>query len=144
MEVLILDNYKRIEKMLYGYKADKLRILNINRELEKSEVTGISGVSYDGIGGGSGEINDTVANEVHYKIEREKNLLEEKELKEKNIKIIDETLEILPSTQRQIIIEFYIENKQWWQVAGIVKYSEQHCRKMRRQAIKTIESAVYG
>ena len=141
-----MNYYKDTEYMLYNYKMMKISIENMKREIEYlSENDGMSGISYDGISTSptneckSATENTALANieKIHY-LER---MIQRATLK---IESIDRALEGLDKTERAVIEEKYINNKQWWQVSSVVCYGERHCRNIRRVAIEKIIVGIYG
>lgn len=57
---------------------------------------------------------------------------------------IDRAMEALNEDERLIIRSRYIDWLQWWQVAGLVKYSERWCKEKRKDSIGKLASGIFG
>ena len=66
------------------------------------------------------------------------------EYNKRQIEKMDKAMEGLSDDERTVIIGKYIEGKQWWQVAGMVRYSETHSKRIRRNAINKLIIGIYG
>ena len=141
-----MNYYKDTEYMLYNYKMMKISIENMKREIEYlSENDGMSGISYDGISTNptneckSATENTALSNikKIHY-LER---MIQRATLK---IESIDRALEGLEEVEKKVIIEKYINAKQWWQVSGIVYLGERQCRNIRKAAIDKMIVGIFG
>lgn len=58
--------------------------------------------------------------------------------------MIDNALDALSEVERTIIEMFYIENLEWYKVAGKVCYSEGWCKEKRKESINRILYTING
>lgn len=98
-------NYKKIEAMLYNYKKNKAKIKNISIEIEKinTDYKGISSISYSEKTGSTNKINSSVENEVIEKEKRISDLEKEKIFLQGEVSQIENALEVLTDSQREIV-----------------------------------------
>ncbi|HZJ98539.1 MAG TPA: hypothetical protein VFC79_00945 [Tissierellaceae bacterium] len=141
-----MDNYSKVEELLKNYKMMKIHIENIEEEIKfvKGDI-GLQGISYDGISTSpTNEIKSSVENTV-LSIQEEVYFLERNiERLVADIEKIDRALEGLEDIERTVVIEKYVNAKQWWQVASKVCYSESYSRAIRSRAIKKLVKGIYG
>lgn len=138
--------YKRIERLLYNYNMLRINIQIADKQLENlKEEDGMHAINYD-----KGKISNTFKVNCPTEETAIKNIEKETLIVEKREKLISklETLQLLISglsdIERKIIDMYYIEGKQWWQIAYEVKYSERHCRRIRSDAIGKLAVGLYG
>lgn len=138
--------YKSVEKLLYNYNMLKINIEILNHQLEElKEEEGMKGVAYDDV-----KISET--NKFHSQTEEtainniglEELINKKKEKLQSKLDMLDKLTEGLNEVEREIIRMYYIEGKQWWQIAYEVKYSERHCRRIRSEAIGKLAVGLYG
>lgn len=141
-----MNKYSKVEELLRKYKMININIQNMTAEIEfLGKEDGMVGISYDGIRVSetnefrSATENIAIANmeKIHY-LER---LIEKAKLE---IESIDRALEGLEEREKTVIIERYINSKQWWQVSGVVFLGERQCKRIRSEAIKKIVTGMYG
>lgn len=140
-----MDNYARVEKLLHNYNMLKVNIANIRREIDFIKNSyGIKGVNYDKVGGSSNETSNPTQDAALRKIEEIKKL--ESDIRKNEVKLdkINKTLEVLTDIEREVLVGKYIESKQWWEVAASVRYSERHCRNIRRRAVLKMAAGIFG
>lgn len=139
-------HYKSVEKLLYNYNMLKINIEILNHQLEElKEEEGMKGVAYDDV-----KISET--NKFHSQTEDtainniglEELINKKKEKLQSKLDMLDKLTEGLNEVEREIIRMYYIEGKQWWQIAYEVKYSERHCRRIRSEAIGKLAVGLYG
>lgn len=141
-----IDNYARVEELLTNYKMIELSIKNLEQEIEYiKEDTEIKGISYDRISTSpTNEIKSIVESTVLGNIEKTDYLEHIIKRNKIDLEKIDKALEVLEDVERIILIEKYINAKRWWQVGGIVKYGERHCKRIRTDAINKMITGIYG
>lgn len=61
-----------------------------------------------------------------------------------NISIIKKAIAILPEDQQKVIIERFINNREWIHVSFETNFSESWCKKLCSKAICSISIALYG
>lgn len=137
---------KEIKQLLNGYSYIKFKVDSINenlcnlavmiesqREVKTPILTGLpksSNIS-DTVAKATEKIIDKYCCEV-IKYEKELDVL----LKQKNY--IEELLLFLNPIQRQIIELKYFKKYKWWMVSQVVNYSDKHCERIGKEAIKII------
>ncbi len=141
-----MNKYKQVEELLKNYTMMQASIENIKDEIEylKKE-DGMTGINYDGISTSptyrfSSSVEDTAlsnSEKIHY-------LELQIEGIQRQIDRLDRAIKGLNETERIIIRGKYIEGLQWWQVAGQVRYSERHCKRIRTEAIERLIIGMYG
>lgn len=141
-----MDNYSKVEELLKNYKMMKINIENIEEKIEftKGDI-GLKGIVYDGISTSpTNEIKSSVETTV-LSIQEEVHFLTRNiERLTMTIESVDRALEGLEETERNVVIEKYVNAKQWWEVASIVRYSERHCKNIRKRAIDKMIVGIYG
>lgn len=140
-----IDKYAKVEKMLSDYKMMKINIVNMEKEIEYlKDQDGITGISCEGGGGGSGEFNSVTERTAFFNIQS----VEELECKIEKAKLdvdkLDRALDGLTETERAIVVNKYIDGLRWWEVAYSVGYSESHSKAIRKQAISKLVIGVLG
>ncbi len=138
--------YKSVEKLLYNYNMLKINIEILSHQLEElKKEEGMKGINYD-------DVKISKTNKFHSQteetainnIELEKLINKKKEKLQSKLDMLDKLTEGLNKVEREIIRMYYIEGKQWWQIAYEVKYSERHCRRIRSEAICKLAVGLYG
>ncbi|HHV37868.1 MAG TPA: hypothetical protein GXX70_00035 [Tepidimicrobium sp.] len=141
--------YKKVEYLLYNYNMFKIAIDNIESQidfLEKSkDIRDISAIKYDEPAISktykfSSIVEDKalgIGEKIHY-LERSIGNMQSR------VNSIDNAMGGLTEIERTVITEKYIKGKQWWQVSGVVRYSERHCRNIRTDAIKKLAIGIFG
>lgn len=141
-----MNNYKKVENLLYNYKMLKISIKNIEEEIEYlDKECGVSGINYDNTGTSPTNKVNSIVEDTALSISEKKHYLQHKinEI-EMQLNKIERAMEGLTDIERIIIEQKYIEGLQWWQIAGQVKYSERWCRQLRTEAIKKLVTGIYG
>lgn len=124
----------------------KISIENLEQEITYvKEDTEMKGISYDGISTSpTNEIKSIVESTVLANIEKIEYLEHMIKRHKINIEKLEKALEGLEDVEGTVVVEKYINAKQWWQVAGIVRYSERHCKNIRKRAIDKMIVGIYG
>lgn len=131
------------EKKLRNYNIAKIRIDNINLELEilEQEILGYKGVNYENIK--TSKTNKVIGldNLLIQKEKRINNLEKEKRIKEIEIKKIELALGLLNETELKIIQLRYLKLNPltWEQISMKVGYSVSSCQKQKIKAINKIK-----
>lgn len=138
--------YREIERLLYNYNMLKINIEIADKQLEElREEDGLTGINYEGV-----QISETYKFHSQTEDAAEKNItaeeliLKRKEKLENKLEVLDKLIEGLNSIEKTIIKMYYIQGKQWWQIAYEVRYSERHCRRMRSEAIGKLAVGLHG
>lgn len=135
-----------MEELLKNYNMKKIKIENLEKEIEYvKEDNELKGISYDGVSTSpTNEVKSIVESTVLGNLEKIEYL--EHLIKRHRIDIekLDRSLEGLEEVERTVVVEKYINSKQWWQVASKVKHGERYCRTIRKNAIDKLVIGVYG
>lgn len=138
--------YRNIERLLYNYNMLKINIEITDKQLkELKEEDRLTGINYEGV-----QISETYKFHSQTEDAAEKNItaeeliLKRKEKLENKLEVLDKLIEGLNSIEKTIIKMYYIQGKQWWQIAYEVRYSERHCRRMRSEAIGKLAVGLHG
>lgn len=140
-----MDNYAKVENLLKNYNMIKINIENTKDEIEyvSQDIT-LQGISYDTIkvdtNENSSSTEDTALS-IMDKVEKLKNKIKKLELL---LEIIHRSLNELEERERVVLVEKYINAKDWWQVSGKVFIGERQCRNIRRDAINKMIAGIYG
>lgn len=141
-----MDKYKKTEYLLYNYKMLLISIENIKQDIEllKQECgVGSIDTEKDNVSK-TYKFSSVVEDTALSKMEQIEYLEMRVRKMEGQIERIDRTLEGLTDEERAILVEKYIEGKQWWQVANKVRYGERYCRTIRTEAIKKMALGIFG
>ncbi len=124
-----------MERMLYNYNVKKCNAENLKVEIAKLSLP----YSLQGLKIKEYITDHAVTNqpEEEYlrKEAREEKLENAIKQIENEIKQIENALSCLNPLEKTIIEEKYFKGSQWWQISGIVKYSESWCKRVRKEAI---------
>lgn len=138
--------YRATEKLLYNYKMLKVSIENMKAEIEElKKESGITGIDYKKEKTSETyKITQPTEEQSLRNITQEYLLRKRIEITQSKIDKIDRAINKLNEREKEIIKMFYIDGKQWYEIAFAVKYSERHCKRIRQQAIKKIAVGIYG
>lgn len=139
-----MNNYKRVEAMLYNYKKTKAEIKILIRELEilENDYRGAGAISYDEKTQATNKFNSTVENEVINKTKEVYKLENEIRLKEIEIKNIDDALSILDEREIYIIKEYYINNRLLKVIADEIHVNENYASELKHKIINKLTSMI--
>lgn len=138
---------KEAEIHLKNYQMYQQAIKNIDNRIDfiKKYDTGLNAVSFDRIPTSK---TNKISDPVHdIAVERDitiKELEITKEWYKLITQAIDDTINQLNETDRQIVEGFIIENKPWYDVTYEVKIGERQCRRMKNNALERIAIALSG
>lgn len=140
-----MNNYKKVEKMLYEYNMLKISIENMEEEIKFiEEDIGVGGIDYESPSSNTNKISSTTESTVLGRMEKIEYLEQQIEKHARQIEKINRTIKGLTETQKQVIVERYINGKQWYEVAGVVFRGERQCRTIRTEAINKMIVGIYG
>lgn len=140
-----MDKYTRVENMLYNYKMYKISIENMEEEINAlQEECGVGGIDFGSPSGNTNKVSSITENTALSRSERIAYNRHQIERIERELSVIDRTIEQLTDLEKTIIIERYINSKQWWEVASIVCYSERWCKDLRKRAVNKLVVGIYG
>lgn len=146
--VINIDNYKKIEGMLYKYKKIKKEICNLELEVEfvKNNYEGCTGLSYEEKGTPTNKFSSVVENEVVTKERMLKELSKRIELKQLEIEKIDNALSILNDKKKELIRLRYIDGQgrvSWPQIARQMYISESRCYQLKDETINELIPMIF-
>lgn len=138
--------YKETEYLLYNYKMFLISIENMKRDIELlKEECGVSGVNTEGINTSKTyKISSISENTALANIEKIEYLESRIASTMEKIEKVDRTLEGLTEEERKVLVNRYIEGRQWWKVAYNVGYSERHCKRIRNEAMEKMIIGLHG
>lgn len=139
-----MDNHSKIESRLRNLDLDKLYLCNQEKELKLLELEyEITGVSYDGVGGGGG-ISDTTGDKAA-NISEKKKKIELRILRhKKEIEHIESALDCLTETEYTVVTMFYCKYKPLWVIAREVGFSISQVKRIKRDAMTRLVRGIYG
>ena len=140
--------FRKTEGILYDYNnlVTRIELLKLDIADIKEEYKGCGSIDYKEKTGATNKFNSSVENEV---IGREKELITY--YKELNKKVslkrkIDAAIENLKDEEKKLV-ELRYTNKRtlsWNQIAYVLKYSQEYCRKdLREKIIKKIADTIF-
>lgn len=140
------EYYKKTENLLYNYKTFKISILNMKEEIKNlKEEDGVKAIIYNGnTSSPTNKFSSSTEDTAMYITEKIDYLERSIKRMQGNVDSIDKSLNGLTEKERDVIIERYIEGRQWWQVAYNINYSERQCRNFRKTAIIKITISIFG
>lgn len=136
------NNYQCTETWLYKLNALKQRIKNLER-MYQEEQTRAEG---DGIDYSKDKLcqtykfNSQTENiamslaQIHMTIESLTN----------RVKMLEDSMLILNDIEQEILKLKYFDNEPWFNIAYKVQYSEQHSRRIRRNAVNKLAVVLFG
>lgn len=141
-----MNNYKKVEQLLYNYKMLKISIENIEEEIEYLENDyGVSGINYEETGTSKTNKINSIVEDTALSISEKKYYLQHQiEGIKRKIESVDRAMKGLVDIERAIITEKYIEGKQWYVVAYNNGCSESTAKRYRRSAINKLVVGIYG
>lgn len=140
-----MNYYKATEKFLYNYNSLKASIENMKQGIEEMDYREISAVHYEQEKTSETYTFHSITEDAAIHAADKKSLLEQRiKTTEGKLERIDRAIEALNDTERQVIVERYLNGKQWWQVAYSVRINERWCREIRRRAINKIAIGLFG
>ena len=122
-----MNEFKKVESMLYNYKNTKaeINILKRNLEILENDYKGTSAISYDEKTQSTNSFSSTVENEVIKRAERIQKLRNKIRLKEIEIENIDDALETLNPDDKLFVVERYFNKRSNKYVASLLNIVEQ-------------------
>lgn len=122
-----MNEFKKVESMLYNYKNTKAEINILKRDLEilENDYKGTSAISYDEKTQLTNAFNSAVENEVIRRAERIQQLRNKIRLKEIEIENIDDALETLNPDDKLFVVERYFNKRSNKYVASLLNIVEQ-------------------
>lgn len=124
----------------------KINITNMEMEIEYLKNNdGMKGLSYDGIS--TSPTNERKSSTESIALgNMEAVAYFERSIQKAKLEIesIDRALEGLEEREKKVLIEKYVNAKEWWQVATVVRHGERYCRTIRSNAINKLIIGVYG
>lgn len=122
-----MNEFKKVESMLYNYKNTKAEINILKRDLEilENDYKGTSAISYDEKTQSTNSFSSTVENEVIKRAERIRKLRNKIRLKEIEIENIDDALETLNPDDKLFVVERYFNKRSNKYVASLLNIAEQ-------------------
>lgn len=122
-----MNEFKKVESMLYNYKNTQAEIKILKRDLEilENDYKGTSAISYDEKTQSTNSFSSTVENEVIKRAERIQKLRNKIRLKEIEIENIDDALETLNPDDKLFVVERYFNKRSNKYVASLLNIVEQ-------------------
>lgn len=122
-----MNEFKKVESMLYNYKNTQAEIKILKRDLEilENDYKGTSSISYEERTQSTNSFSSTVENEVIRRAERIQQLRNKIRLKEIEIENIDDALETLNPDDKLFIVERYFNKRSNKYVASLLNIAEQ-------------------
>lgn len=144
------DKYRKTEGVLYNYKKIKAEIDNLELEIAEieSEYIGCEAITYEEKTCPTNKFNSSVENELEYKRKLIDRLVREKEKNQRLLTKVDNAIDTLEGNELRVIqLRFFPERnerkKSWDEIGDILNLTIDHCRALKRQAIKKMLKIIY-
>ena len=142
------DMYSYVEGKLYNYKSMKVELNSYKIYLEylNKEYEGCRGKSYSGITSKTNSIYSSVENEL-IKREKRKEMLQLKIIeKERQIRKIENALELLDDEELQLVKLRYFSDRMkplsWLDIGQEMLYSDKKCRIMNKDIVNKLAGII--
>lgn len=131
------------EKVIRTYQKLKKRIKILNNELESIKETGISALEFK-LGGKSktNTVNRVTENVALKNIENTKKLKKELFVLSKQVEIIDNALDSLDKTEREVIKYKLIEGLTYMDIADELSISVIYAKKLKKKALIKVKKII--
>lgn len=143
------DMYSYVEGKLYNFKSMKVELNSYKIDLEylNKDYEGCRGQSYSGITSSkTNSLYSSVENELIRKEKRKERLQSKITEKERQIRKIENALELLKEEEKRLVSFRYFSNRKkapsWLDVGEEIGYSDKKCRVMRNDIINKIKSLI--
>lgn len=136
------DKINELESWLYNYKSLQIAIKNLELELKNID-NNIKAIDYSSSSSSkTNKFNSAIENQITKKEELKKKI----NFTQMKLQQIDAALEVLNELEYEIICNFYMEGKRYFEIAANKKVmaSERTCKRIKVRALKKIEVALYG
>lgn len=138
--------FSEAEGKLYSYNQTKAEIESIKLDIQEieSEYRGCGAICYGDKSGNTYNISKSIETEILNKEKRLEKLKKKLESKERAIKKIDNSLNVLSDSENDIVKYRYFNNRKlgWKTVANKVGMSESRCKQLRTELIDKIKEIV--
>ena len=140
-----MNEFKKVESMLYNYKNTKAEINILKRDLEilENDYKGTSAISYDEKTQSTNSFSSTVENEVIKRAERIQKLRNKIRLKEIEIENIDDALDALDDRASYMIREFYIKKRQLKVISDEIHLDENYSSAYKTSIIEKLVNLIF-
>lgn len=140
-----MNEFKKVEAMLYNYKNTKAEINILKRDLEilENDYKGTSSISYEERTQSTNSFSSTVENEVIKRAERIQKLRNKIRLKEIEIENIDDALDALDDRASYMIREFYIKKRQLKVISDEIHLDENYSSAYKTSIIEKLVNLIF-
>lgn len=135
-----MNDYKKVEAMLYNYKNTKaeIKILKNDLEILENYYRGMGAIGYEEKTGPTYKITSSVENEVIRRTNEIQKVQQKIRLKEIEIENIDAAVESLEPEEKYLIIERYFNKKTNKYVAANLNVTEDTSSRYKNNIIKKL------
>gem|GEM_PF-322133 len=143
--VIIINYYKKMEAMLYNYKATKAEIKNIIIEMEelKNDYTGCGSITYEEKSSPTNKFNSSVENEAISKQHEVEYLERQLHRKESQIQKIDNALETLMPNELKLIKLRYFEKLNFQEIGQRINLNDNYCIQLKSKIIQRLIDMIF-
>lgn len=143
--IIIEENYKKTEAVLYDYKNLKAEIKNIDIEIEelKQNYRGCGSISYDEKSSPTYKFNSSIENEIVTREEQIKYLENIKNSKQRLIDKIDNALNTLDERSHKIIQLRYFNKQSNKQLAINLNLTEQRVSEIKTEIVNSLMKLIF-
>lgn len=143
--IIIEENYKKTEAVLYNYKNLKAEIKNIDIEIEelKQNYRGCGAINYNEKSSPTYKFNSSIENEIVTREEQIKYLENIKSSKQRLIDKIDNALNTLDERSHRIIQLRYFNKQSNKQLAINLNLTEQRVSEIKTEIVNSLMKLIF-
>lgn len=140
-----MDNYNETKKRLQLWELNKVYLESLKEKLELLEKEyGLQGISYDGIGGGSGEPSDSTGDTAMRLADKRRKLEYDIAKETQELHHLERVISKLTEAEKKIIIMFYPNRKSIKFIAKELTYSDIQIKRIKKEAMLKVIVGLYG
>lgn len=141
--------FRFTEKILYGYKDIEEFIKKTEEKLKalklEENTTTVGAINYDSIQvSPTFNISRMTERKALDKVEEETELKIELYRNKKLKKEIDQVINNLSTTHKEVINNWYVKGLSWNEIVDIMPYEERQLRTKKKEAVKSISVQLFG
>lgn len=138
------DEIKKIEGILYNYKALQVEIDNLNIDLDilKEEYNGIGSISYNEKSSPTNKFNSIVENEMIKRDEKILRLTNTIKMKEGLLRKVTNSLEALDERELEFIQSFYFKRYSYMRISEVMNMGYRYVYDYKINVLKKLNPLI--
>lgn len=140
------EYYIETIKLLENYNMLKINVSEYQEEIENiiKYKDGYMSGGYEFASSKTNNISRIVESIVIDRVDNKDTLLDNLYSTYIKINKIDEALEALPRSQKQVIILKFFKHWKWYEISNEMHFSERWCKVLKSKAVRSISVALFG